>query len=123
LHRKNPVLAAAPAPSENVAETPTPQRISKENAMKYVLVGTLDAKWIGKQKVRTKAARAQAKKLGIKIESVYYTQGIHDFVDVAEGKPDAMLAFSLWYAKKGFGRITTLPAFDEKSMAKADRNA
>ena len=91
--------------------------------MKYVLVGTLNAEWIGKQKQRTKAARSKARSLGVKIESVYYTQGIHDFVDVVEAKPKSILAFSLWYAKQGYGRITTLPAFDEAAMEKADKNA
>ena len=88
--------------------------------MKYVLVGTLAPEWIPRQKDRVKAVRAKAEELGITIESVYYTQGIHDFVDVVEASdPYVMLGFSLWYAKQGYGRISTMPAFDESAMEKA----
>lgn len=92
--------------------------------MKYVLLGTLDAKWAGKQAQRTKAARAQADKLGIKVQSVLYTQGQFDFVDLVDApSADAMLAFSVWYARQGFGKMQSLPAFDEKAMTAALRKS
>ncbi len=92
--------------------------------MKYVLLGTLDAKWAVKQAERTKAARAQAGKLGLKVEQVCYTQGQYDFVDIVDAPtPEAMLAFSVWYAKQEFGKLQSLPAFDEKAMLAAIERA
>ncbi len=32
-----------------------------------------------------------------------------------------MLAFSVWYAKQGFGSFQSLPAFDGKTMAEASK--
>lgn len=92
--------------------------------MKYVLLGTLGGSWAGKQTQRTTHARDKLKELGIKLESILYTQGPYDFVDVIEA-PDAeaALAFSVWYARQGFGRITTMPAFDDATMKKAAKRA
>lgn len=88
--------------------------------MKYVILGSLSDQWATKQTQRTKAAKAKLKGLGITLESVYYTQGFYDFVDVVDSPtPEAMLAFSVWYAKQGYGRIQSMPAFDEKAMTGA----
>ncbi len=88
--------------------------------MKYIFVGSLAPEWIGKNDKRVGACRAKADEMGMSIEAVYYTQGVHDFVDVVEAS-DAfiVLGFSLWYAKQGFGRIITMPAFDEAAMERA----
>lgn len=80
----------------------------------YVLLGNLSAEWATKQKQRTAAARAKAKELGISILSVNYTQGPYDFVDIVEAPSgEAAMAFSIWYAAKGYGRVITMPSFDE----------
>ena len=64
-------------------------------------------------------ASAKLKQLGIKLESVYYTQGQYDFVDVVDAPgPEAILAFTIWYSNKGFGRIQTLPAFGDQAIRK-----
>jgi uncharacterized protein with GYD domain len=88
--------------------------------MKYVLLGSLSHDFLTRQEKRTTTARAKMKELGIKLDSVHYTQGAYDFVDVVDA-PDAeaMLAFSVWYAEQGYGRIQSLPAFDERTMVKA----
>ncbi|MEE9544016.1 MAG: GYD domain-containing protein [Rhodospirillales bacterium] len=88
--------------------------------MKYIFVGTLDRQWVGRQKDRVDAAGVKGAELGIAFEAIYYTQGAYDFIDVVEA-PDAnaVLAFSIWYAKQGYGRITTMPAFDEAAMETA----
>jgi uncharacterized protein with GYD domain len=92
--------------------------------MRYVLLGNISAAAIGKQKPRTSAARAKLKKLGIKLQSVAYTQGVYDFVDMVEApNAGAVLAFSIWYARQGYGKITTMPAFDEAAMLAAIKNA
>ena len=58
------------------------------------------------------------KKLKIKLESVNYTQGAYDFVDTVDApNAEVMLTFSIWYAKKGYGRIISMPAFSEKALA------
>ena len=88
--------------------------------MRYVLLGSLNADWASRQTQRTKGAKAMLKKLKIKLESVNYTQGAYDFVDTVDApNAEAMLAFSIWYAKKGYGRITSMPAFDEKALEAA----
>lgn len=89
--------------------------------MKYILVGNLDSDWIGRHNERVEACQVKAEEFGITFESMYYTQGLYDFVDVIEAS-DAyvVLAFSLWYAKKGYGHITTMPAFDEETMERVD---
>ncbi|XSC44624.1 GYD domain-containing protein [Bradyrhizobium sp. RDT10] len=52
--------------------------------MKYVLLGNLSPEWAGKQSERTGKAKAKLDKLGIKIESIHYTQGYYDFVDIVD---------------------------------------
>lgn len=90
--------------------------------MKYVLLGRQSAEWLTKHDRRNRLARAKARELGIKIQSVLYTQGPYDFVDVVDApSPEAMLEFSVWYAAQGFGSFQSLPAFDGKAMAAAAR--
>ncbi len=92
--------------------------------MKYVLLGTLSPEWAGKHTERTAKARAKLDKLQIKLESIHYTQGYYDFVDIVDAPgPEAVLAFSVWYASQGLGRIQTLPAFDPKSFEAATKLA
>jgi len=53
-------------------------------------------------------------------EAINYTQGIYDFIDVVEASDTfVVLGFSIWYAKQGYGKITTMPAFDKAAMEKA----
>jgi uncharacterized protein with GYD domain len=88
-----------------------------EVAMKYVLLGNLNSEWASKQAERVGKAKAKLDKLGIKVESIHYTQGYYDFVDVVDApNPEAMLAFSVWYSTQGLGRIQSMPAFDAKSF-------
>ncbi|HEX6841576.1 MAG TPA: GYD domain-containing protein [Stellaceae bacterium] len=92
--------------------------------MKYILLGKLEAEWAGKQKERVKKAQAKLKELGMTAQSIYYTQGRFDFVDVVEApNPEAMLAFSVWYASQGLGRIQSLPAFDAETFEAAVKRA
>ena len=92
--------------------------------MKYVLLGNLNAEWASKQADRIGKAKAKLDKLGIKLESILYTQGRYDFVDVVDApNPEAMLAFSVWYSTQGLGRIQTMPAFDAKTFETAIKNA
>ena len=92
--------------------------------MKYVLLGTLSPDWADKHSERTSKARAKLDKLGIKIESIHYTQGHYDFVDIVDApNAEAMLTFSVWYAGQGFGRFQSMPAFDTKSFEAAVKNA
>lgn len=87
--------------------------------MKYVCLGNLDTGAIT-AKDRVNKAKAKLAELGIKVESIYYTQGNYDFVDVFDApNAEAMLAFSLWYAKQGYGRLQSMPAFDARAMDKA----
>jgi uncharacterized protein with GYD domain len=95
-----------------------------EVAMKYVLLGNLSPEWASKQSERIGKAKAKLDKLGIKIESIHYTQGYYDFVDIVDApKPEAMLAFSIWYSTQGLGRIQSMPAFDAKSFETAIKDA
>jgi len=84
--------------------------------MKYILLGKLNPEWISKKK-RVEKAREKLNQLGIKIEEIFYTQGAFDFVDVVSSDdPEAMMAFSVWYASQGFGSITTMPAFSSEQF-------
>ena len=88
--------------------------------MKYILLGTIDSKWLNKQSERYIKSSKKLQQLGIKLENVYYTQGQYDFVDVINAPgAESVLTFSIWYANKGYGRIQTLPAFGDKVMKKA----
>ena len=88
--------------------------------MKYIFLGTIESRWLNKQAERYKKASSKLKQLGIKLENVYYTQGNYDFVDIIDAPgPEAVLAFSIWYSNKGFGRIQSLPAFGDKTMRRA----
>jgi uncharacterized protein with GYD domain len=92
--------------------------------MKYVLLGTLSPDWASKHAERVGKARAKLEKLGIKLEAVHYTQGYYDFVDIVDAPdPEAMLAFSVWYATQGLGRIQSMPAFDAKNFEAATKLA
>ena len=88
--------------------------------MKYVLLGSLSAEWATRQADRFASAKAKLDDLGIKLESVNYTQGPYDFVDVIDA-PDATaaLAFSVWYVRQGYGRIITMPAFGDADIEAA----
>lgn len=88
--------------------------------MRYVLLGALAAGAMKKQTSRMSNARAKLKQLGVRLESVHYTQGPFDFVDVVDApSAEAMLAFSVWYAEQGYGKVVTCPAFEEREMVKA----
>jgi uncharacterized protein with GYD domain len=92
--------------------------------MKYVLLGTLAADWATKHDKRLEQAKAKLRDLNITLQSVNYTQGPYDFVDVVEApNPEAMLAFSVWYAAQGFGRIQSLPAFDAETLSRVARKS
>ena len=85
--------------------------------MKYVIAGTISSEWVGHQTERVSSAKTKATELGITFEGIYYTQGAYDFVDIVDATDEgAMLAFSVWYARQGYGRISTMPAFDEAAM-------
>ena len=92
--------------------------------MKYVMLGNLDPAWAGKHSDRVKKAEAKLKELAIKVESIHYTQGQYDFIDVVDSPdPEAMLSFSVWYASQGFGRLESLPAFEPKAFEGAVKKA
>jgi uncharacterized protein with GYD domain len=88
--------------------------------MKYVLLGTLGPEWAGRHTERIEQAKGKLKELNIKLEMVCYTQGEFDFVDIVDApSADAMLVFSVWYVKQGFGRFRSMPAFDDAAMRAA----
>jgi len=87
--------------------------------MKYVLLGRINPEWIKKPE-RYAKSREKAEKLGITIESVLYTQGPYDFVDLVSAKdPQSVVAFSVWYAGQGYGSITTMPGFTPEEFSRA----
>jgi uncharacterized protein with GYD domain len=95
-----------------------------EVTMKYVLLGNLSPEWASKQSDRTAKAKAKLDKLGIKIESIHYTQGYYDFVDIVDApNPEALLAFSVWYSTHGLGRVQSMPAFEAKTFEAAIKHA
>jgi uncharacterized protein with GYD domain len=92
--------------------------------MKYVLLGNLSPEWAKRQSERVGKAKAKLDKLGIRIESVHYTQGYYDFVDIVDApNPEAVLAFSVWYSAEALGRIQTMPAFEARTFEAAIKQA
>ena len=88
--------------------------------MKYVLLGSISPSWLGRQAERLNKSNAKLKQLGIKQDSVLYTQGQYDFVEIIDAPgPETVMGFTIWYSRKGFGSIQTLPAFGDKAMKKA----
>ena len=92
--------------------------------MKYVLLGKLGADWIKKHDERVDRVMQKFAELGITLETVYYTQGSIDFIDIVE-VPDAesLLAFSVWYVGEGIGTFESCPAFDNATLARAAARA
>ena len=87
--------------------------------MKYVLLGSISPSWLGKQAERLKKSNEKLKQLGIKQDSVLYTQGQYAFVETIEAQgPESVLGFTMWYSNKGFGNIQTLPAFEDQEIRK-----
>ena len=87
--------------------------------MKYVLLGSISPSWLSKQAERLTKSNEKLKQLGIKQDSVLYTQGQYDFVEIIDAPgPSTVLGFTIWYAKKGFGTIQTLPAFGGREIRK-----
>jgi uncharacterized protein with GYD domain len=88
--------------------------------MTYVLLGTLNMTWDETYPKRLERIRACERELNIKPLSVLYTQGYYDLVLVVDAPdPDAVLHYSVWYSKQGYGRLTTMPAFEERQMIAA----
>ena len=85
--------------------------------MKFVLLGSISSSWIGKQAERYKKSNDKLKQLGIRQVSVLYTQGQYDFVEIIEAPgPESVLGFTIWYSRKGYGTIQTLPAFGDRTI-------
>ena len=90
--------------------------------MKYIFLGTIGTNWLSKQGERYMKASAKLKQLGIKLESVHYTQGQYDFVDVVDAPgPDAVLAFSIWYSNKGLWSYSNFASIWRSSNAKSNK--
>ena len=64
--------------------------------MKYVLLGSISPSWLDKQAERLTKSNEKLKQLGIKQESVLYTQGQFDFVEPIEAPgPSSVLGFTI----------------------------
>lgn len=85
--------------------------------MKFVIVGKHDPNGMAKPYDRREDARAFLDKLGVKREFGGYLFGRWDFFDIVEAPNQAaMLKFSVWYAKSGYGRIETMPVLSYEDM-------
>ncbi len=85
--------------------------------MRFVIVGKHDPAGMADPLERREAARAVLEKLGVKREFGGYLLGRWDFFDIVDA-PDqaAMLGFSVWYAKAGYGRVETMPVLSYDDM-------
>ena len=49
----------------------------------------------------------------------FIRRGQYDFVETIDAPgPESVLGFTIWYSKKGFGNIQTLPAFGDQEIRK-----
>jgi len=87
--------------------------------MKYVIIGKIGPHWGDDPKRRVDAVHQKLDALNITLETVYYTQGAYDFMEVVEAEPEAMLALSLWYKTSGYGELTSMPAFTMETVTAA----
>ena len=54
-------------------------------------------------------SQVEARRARIRDQSLHYTQGPYDFVDVVDvPNAEALLAFSVWYSAQGLGRIQSM---------------
>ena len=62
--------------------------------------------------------KCQAKTAWHQAGAVLYTQrGQYDFVEIIDAPgPETVLGFTIWYNKKGFGTMQSLPAFGDKTI-------
>ena len=65
---------------------------------------------------RFEAFKAMAEKAGVKIESVYYTQGQYDMVTIMEGSDEATMVSFLKLVSLGNARTQTMRAFSVEEM-------
>ncbi len=65
---------------------------------------------------RFEAFKAMAEKAGIKIESVYYTQGQYDMVTIMEGSDEATMVSFLKLVSLGNARTQPMRAFSVEEM-------
>lgn len=85
--------------------------------MKFVIVGKHDPSGMSKPRERRDSARAVLEKLGVQREFGGYLFGRWDFFDIVEAPNQAaMLKFSVWYAKAGYGRVETMPVLSYEDM-------
>lgn len=88
--------------------------------MKYVMLGHLGPQWITRHEERVDRVMAKFAELGITLETVYYTQGRYDFIDIVETpSAEALLAFAAWYSHEGLGHVESMPAFGTEALAEA----
>ncbi|MEJ5991632.1 GYD domain-containing protein [Ramlibacter sp. PS3R-8] len=67
---------------------------------------------------RADAAREAASRFGVRMETIYWTQGQYDIVTICEAQDEAaMSAFSLAVAASGNVKFETLRAFSRDEMA------
>ena len=65
---------------------------------------------------RFETFKAMAEQAGIKIESVYYTQGQYDMVTIMEGSDEATMVAFLKLASLGNARTETMRAYSVEEM-------
>lgn len=65
---------------------------------------------------RFEAFHAMAEKMGIKVESVYYTQGQYDMVVITEGSEEAGMVSLLKLGSLGNARFQTMRAYSVDEM-------
>jgi uncharacterized protein with GYD domain len=95
--------------------------------MKYVFLGTINQReWEAPERAaeRMRRCREKFQELGIAVLHGVWTQGPYDFVDILEASDSiAPLAFSMWWGAQGYGRITTMAAFDRNQITEARQQA
>ncbi len=92
--------------------------------MKFVVFGKVSPEGAKRYKERGPRAAAKAKSLGIKLDYMYYTQGVYDIIELLDApSADAMLAHTLWYKKQGYGTLMAYPVFERDAMLWAESHA
>jgi len=92
--------------------------------MRYMLLAKISAYGAKKYLERLRRSKETTKRLGIKVEAIYYTQGEYELIEAIEApNAEVVLALTTWFNKAGYGTISAMPCYDVAAMKRADKKA
>lgn len=92
--------------------------------MRYMLLAKISPYGAKKYLERLRRSKETTKRLGIKVEAIYYTQGEYELIEAIDApNAEVVLALTTWFNKAGYGTISAMPCYDVAAMKRADKKA